>query len=126
MHLTETYKVRPDYGPRPAGKPDECFYCQRKVGDDHAEGCVMRKKAIVMRYSYEVTVLVPEDWDDHDAEFHRNESSSCADNTLDDLSKRLSVAVENSSPCWCGDFKAKYLRDAEPGDFQKFKLDPLS
>ncbi len=34
-------KVLPnDYGIRPAGKPDECFYCYQRVGQAHRSDCV--------------------------------------------------------------------------------------
>ena len=37
-----------DEGIRPAGKPDECFYCLRKVGELHRDDCVT--VTVVRRY----------------------------------------------------------------------------
>ena len=34
--------VTAECGPRPAGKPDECFYCRAAMGDDHNIGCPFR------------------------------------------------------------------------------------
>jgi hypothetical protein len=34
--------VTPECGPRPAGKPDECFYCRAAMGADHNIGCPFR------------------------------------------------------------------------------------
>ncbi len=54
-----------DDGIRPAGKPDQCFYCQQKVGSEHKKDCrkgVMDKyiiEAVKDGYSqYEVDYLV--------------------------------------------------------------------
>ena len=33
--------VTPERGPRPAGRPDECFYCRRPLGAEHEPACVM-------------------------------------------------------------------------------------
>ena len=43
-----------DDGIRPAGKPDECFYCNRKVGEPHGRDCVMVDRKIRARYTIEV------------------------------------------------------------------------
>ena len=38
-----------DDGIRPAGSPDECFYCCQKVGQLHKLDCVIVEKLIEMR-----------------------------------------------------------------------------
>lgn len=48
-----------DPGIRPAGKPDACFYCHRKVGEQHAESCVIVVKRVLLRYSFVVEAFVP-------------------------------------------------------------------
>jgi hypothetical protein len=90
-----------DDGIRPAGRDDECFYCHSKVGALHGRECV----CITMIVRYYVwmnlerrskegdrgkfvgtfTVHVPHFWNYHDCDFHKNESSWCANNALDDI-----------------------------------------
>ena len=38
-----------DDGIRPAGRPDECFYCRQKVGEPHGQKCVIVNKLVEMR-----------------------------------------------------------------------------
>lgn len=76
-----------DDGIRPAGKPDECFYCQQKVGKEHKYNCVILSKKVTVRYSYEIEIEVAHAWDENMIEFHRNDSSWCADNSIDELEK---------------------------------------
>lgn len=110
MERPVTHTVTPENGPRPAGKPTECFYCQRPLGEPHRLDCVCRKRTVVMRYSFDVTIEVPSDWDTEQIEFHRNESSWCADNALRDLE------VGAPDGCWCHRFTAVYLREANEAD----------
>lgn len=75
-----------DDGIRPAGKSDQCLYCKQMVGQPHGVQCVCVKKTV--RYAvlvdgnqvgtYETTE--PFFWSKYDGEFHKNESSWCADN----------------------------------------------
>lgn len=87
-----------DHGIRPAGSPDACFYCRRKVGKNHADDCV----TIVVDVAYEVLLggesvgvyrtTEPAHWTTHDGEFQKNDGSWCASNILDtDL---LDVSLE--------------------------------
>lgn len=64
-----------DDGIRPAGEPDECFYCHQKVGTPHREECVCVNKKVKVRAMIEYEVEVPFFWSKEDIEFHRNESS---------------------------------------------------
>lgn len=36
-----------DSGIRPAGKQDECFYCNQKVGQLHKTDCVMISQLVI-------------------------------------------------------------------------------
>ena len=96
-----------DDGIRPAGPPDECFYCHQKVGQPHGRECVVVTKRIRMRYSYDIEIDVPYFWDADQAEFHHNESSSCAGNTLVELAEFEEFLGEGN--CLCEYFTAKYL-----------------
>lgn len=78
MKHPETYLCTPTYGPRPAGKPDECFYCHARIGEEHRDTCVMRRKTVLVRMTVPVVLSVPEDWTEKDVLFHLLESSSCS------------------------------------------------
>jgi hypothetical protein len=38
-----------DDGIRPAGRPDECFYCRQRVGKPHGSQCVIVTKVVELR-----------------------------------------------------------------------------
>jgi hypothetical protein len=75
-----------DDGIRPAGKPDECFYCRRKVGEKHKPTCAM----VTVVNFYEVyldglhvgvwSTKDPASWDLRMQHFHKNEGSWCSNN----------------------------------------------
>jgi hypothetical protein len=111
-----TWKVD-TYSTRPAGRPDECFYCKRKLGQDHKEGCVIRSRTVMVRVSFDLIVDVPEDWERSSIEFHMNESSSCKDNLLDKLEKQA-----ERLGCSCDFGEGVYLREATAGDEEAFKM----
>jgi hypothetical protein len=68
------------FGIRPAGKPDECFYCRQKSGDQHAPECVIRERTVLVDVIIQMVMTVPEKWTPDTIEFSLNESSSCANN----------------------------------------------
>jgi len=78
-----------DDGIRPAGKPDECFYCKSKVGEIHGDNC----PCVMSLFRFDVFIgeqmvgeyeeYLPYHWDHQMAEFSRNESTWCAGNAED-------------------------------------------
>lgn len=104
--------VTVENGPRPAGKPDECFYCQRKLGEEHLSRCVLRSRTVVVRVTIEMVRQVPDDWTAEDIEFHINDSSWCADNIVDDLTR----FTERGEGCLCRHLSAEYVREATAED----------
>lgn len=80
-----------DDGIRPAGRPDECFYCNRRVGQPHRQCCVTVLK--IMKYSVWVEGErvgtfqreEPYSWSPEECESHKNESSWCVGNALADI-----------------------------------------
>lgn len=93
-----------DDGIRPAGPPDECFYCRRKVGEPHGAECVIVTKRVRVRYIFEIDIDVPHFWDEHTLLFHRNDSTWCADNAI--------AQIEDSAPepgCLCNAFTCEYV-----------------
>lgn len=95
-------KVLPDdNGIRPLGKPDQCFYCNARVGQEHDRGCTTIYQIVKYRVymnldaratesdkGIEVGTFTREDpiqWDTYFCDFHKNDSSWCADNALDTI-----------------------------------------
>jgi hypothetical protein len=52
-----------DDGIRPAGNPDECFYCNQKVGQPHAPDCVAVSRRARFTVTLEVDIDMPCCWD---------------------------------------------------------------
>jgi hypothetical protein len=55
MLFEPSKEVTPLNGPRPAGKPTECFYCKQQIGDEHAPDCVCRVKVVMVK----VEMVIP-------------------------------------------------------------------
>ena len=103
-----------EYSVRPAGKPEECYYCGAKVGEQHKPNCVIRQKTIVARLTIDFVDSVPENWDKGIIDFHYNDSSWCASNILDRLEER------SNFHCLCDVASFEYLRDATEEDEEKW------
>lgn len=114
MDLAETNTVKPGDA-RPFGRPDECFYCRAPMGAEHAVGCVIVSKSVVVEVTIQVVQRVPRDWTAEQVEFSLNESSSCADNILSDVGRW--AAIERDG-CSCGAVEGRFLRDATPKDHE--------
>ena len=106
-----------DYGIRPAGSPNHCFYCSAVKGDEHKVDCVIRSRTIVMKMEVEMVLKVPEDWDKKQCEFHRNEGSWCSSNIIDELKR-----MDNELGCLCENTKFKFLREATEEDEKSLKV----
>ena len=106
-----------DDGIRPAGKPDECFYCGQKVGNPHLPECVILCRKVKVRYSYEIEIEVPWSWNKEDIEFHRNIGSWCADNTINEIEKYK----RDNNCCLCHCFKAEVLEIPDALPYRKDK-----
>ena len=85
------------------GPPGTCFYCQEPVGSPHGRECVTVTRTIRVRYSFELEVEVPHFWDKDEIEAHRNDSSWCASNAVDEMRKYA------GGRCLCEIFEAQYL-----------------
>ena len=62
-----------DNGIRPAGKAGECFYCNRKVGEEHKRDCVTIQKKVRVQFTVEVIAEAPHSWPDEMIADHQNE-----------------------------------------------------
>lgn len=101
---------------RPAGSPDECFYCRVKVGGQHTATCVARQRTVVIRATIEYVVTVPECWAPDDIEFYRNESSVCANSSREELARLFEYAERDDTPCMCDRVGYEYVREATEED----------
>jgi hypothetical protein len=107
--VTAFFQVLPeDFGIRPAGPPDECFYCRRKVGYYHTEDCVVIVRDVtygVFRNGRRMGTWVhdePFSSDKECCEFQRNESLWCADNVTDFGRYEGDPLPEIEDGCLCG------------------------
>ena len=88
-----------DYGIRPAGKQDECFFCGSKIGERHKNDCVVCCKKVKLRATIEFVTDVPFSWNKEEIEFHYNGGTWCADNLIEDLKKW--IEKEDDYTCMC-------------------------
>lgn len=107
-----------EYGIRPAGKPDRCFYCGSLSGEQHRHDCVIRSRTVVVRTIVEHTINVPESWTKELIEF--TEGSSCSDNLIANLSSLLERLKDHS--CTCGMVSVEYVREATSEDEEASRL----
>ena len=117
MLLAHTKLVTPTNGPRPAGKPDRCFYCGELIGNEHKPSCPCRVKVVQLKVELILPVVVPEYWDADAVDFHFNDSSWCADNIANEL-VRYMEAKSYEAGCLCSSFEGTFIRDAEPEDLE--------
>lgn len=110
-----------DYGIRPAGKPDECFYCHEPKGGVHKPDCVIRQRTVVVRLEMELVIAAPESFGPDLIEFGFNESSSCQSNIID-LLRELDERLDKAGKCPCGLINVTYLREATQEDEEQQKL----
>lgn len=118
MEHKETHTVTSENGPCPAGKPTECLYCHELLGEQHKSDCVGRQRTVVIEYRITVAIAVAADWSPDQINFHRNESSWCASNLIDEL--------KTATGCLCGLTKAAFVREATEADDARFGLTDLS
>ena len=107
MEKPETHVVTED-AVRPAGNPGECFYCHRPLGEQHVDNCVIRVRTVVVRLEAEVVIRQPASWTPKNINWHKSDSSWCADNAIDWLTERPG--------CLCGKLKVSYVREATAQD----------
>lgn len=91
---------------RPASDKRQCFYCQQRIGELHKPTCVLVCKKVRVRMIVEYEVEVPNCWDKDLVEFHRNDSSWCADNAISELS-----AMSSETSCICCSTRFEYVED---------------
>ena len=106
--------LQDDDGIRPAGNPDECFYCHQKVGTPHKNDCVILNRKVKVRYTFEIEIEQPHSWDKQQIERHRNNGSWCADNAVSELDNY-------PGSCLCPVFHCEVLEIPDVPPFRKNK-----
>ena len=61
-----------------------CFYCNRRIGEEHAWTCVIPRRRVRLRATIEYEADVPRSWDEGTITFVKNEKG-CLGNTLQDI-----------------------------------------
>lgn len=110
--------IENDPGIRPAGKPDECFYCHRKVGQEHGRECVIVNKKVKVRYIYTFEIDVPHFWDERMILFHRNDSTWCANNGISELEDYF---AGDDKGCSCSNYECEFIEDVDLTPFRSEK-----
>ena len=124
MHRQEPWYVTQD-AIRPAGPPDQCFYCHMPMGELHHPSCTIPQRTVVVAFTFELVRKVPANWDREMIEFHMNDSSWCTSNLLPEL-ERLS----DDEHCVCFAVRGQYVREADADDEENYQIsvndDPVS
>lgn len=105
---------------RPARMDGTCFYCRAPLHTSHTFGCVIRSKTVMVEVTFQILKVVPEDWDKHMIEFSMNDSSSCCNNLVTNLSDQVERMDMKEGSCMCYHTKGKFLRDATQEDEDTF------
>jgi len=107
---------------RPASDERRCFYCHQPIGGVHDDDCVLVCRKVYVRMEVIYPVEVPAFWDKDMVEFHRNESSWCKSNAVDELHelfcqppiRSLRDMLENpDAQCMCGSATFEYVEDVD-------------
>lgn len=84
---------------RGAGKTDECFYCRRRLGEEHTWECVIPTRRVKLRATIEYEAEVPRSWDADFVHWQKNEKA-CLSNVVSDI-KEFSDRVDEAHPNEC-------------------------
>jgi hypothetical protein len=71
---------------RAEGTPGECYFCQAKIGTEHEGECILRKRTVVIRFTADMVVSVPEEWTKDAIVDHYNEDTACLASLIQQLS----------------------------------------
>jgi hypothetical protein len=93
-------------------------------GVEHKTDCVMRKRTVMVRFTVDLAMEYPEDFDAQAIEFNWNQGSLCADNLIDRMQDATDRMEEHSQThgCLCRFVEAKFLREATKDDEEAFGL----
>ncbi len=90
---------------RLASDKNECFYCQRPIGELHKEDCVLINKKAIIKATIEYEIEIPAFWEKETVESHRTNTSWCSSNIIAELEE-----LEKKNGCLCGLVKFECLK----------------
>jgi hypothetical protein len=90
---------------RPASRDRKCFYCSKNIGANHLDDCVLVRRDMTIRFSFEIKIPLPAHWEGSSAEFHYNEGSWCSMNIVNMLEEHM----EKHQSCLCDIVKAEFV-----------------
>ena len=96
--------------------PGVCYFCDQPIGQQHGTKCIIPNQKVRVRYIFDVVKDVPACWDEGNIEFHFNESSWCASNTIQEL-VGLEKQFDEIGSCLCNSFKAEVIGITDPAPF---------
>ena len=83
--------------------------------------CVVRNRTVMVRAIIEYPVLVPEFWEEDEIFFHRNDSSWCSGNGLDEII-RLQELNDDGKLDACRYMEYEFVREATTEDEETFGI----
>lgn len=92
---------------RPASSERRCFYCHEPIGVAHKDDCVLVSKKVIVNLSVDLEVRVPAHWTPEDVECHRNESTWCKSNVLDELAE-----LKKKHGCLCPVAEISFVKES--------------
>jgi hypothetical protein len=99
-----------DDGIRPAGKPDECFYCHAKVGEPHIETCVILNRRTKIKFTVQIVIDTPFSWSKEVIENYYNNSTWCHNNCAVEIQNYCDELEPNGCLCFMNNgFKAEVV-----------------
>ncbi len=114
-----------DNGIRPAGKSNQCFYCDQEVGNAHISDCVILQRKVRVRYSFDIEIEMPHHWTEADILFNRNDGSWCADNAIQELEEYVNDTKNCHTGCLCSVFSCEVLEIPEAKPYRKNNKDKI-
>lgn len=113
-----------DDGIRPAGKPDECFYCRKKIGEPHAPDCaIVTKRVLLLIKSLDGSLTgtweldVTHSFQPEMIEYMKNDGTWCANNIFDydeiewdQLDAWADLELMSKDGCLCDKLRFEFVR----------------
>lgn len=95
------------------GDPEKCFYCTGALGAEHDADCVCLDRPVKVKMTVEMVIAVPRSWSAEEIEFHKNQSSYCLNNMLQELDRQVASREDGSpAPCLCSLATVTYVGEA--------------
>jgi hypothetical protein len=115
-----THWLVADAGIRPeAGAADRCFFCDQPQGQEHAEGCNIRERIVVVRFVADLVVSVPEHWTPELVDFKFGGGAGWCGSTLAEIVTAAADQAHKGGRCLCGVVTGTFQREATTIDEER-------